>query len=98
MIVDRLLRNLARIPRPHVSPFWSTRVAARAAHIRPAPRTPRLVWVYWTTVAAIGGPFLLTSWDRVALVAATGLAVRAVVAMTARTPSSATSSPTPERY
>lgn len=95
MTVDRLLRSLARIPRPEVAPFWAARLTARATAVKGAARTSRVMWLYWTALAAVGGPFLLTSWERVALVAAGSLAVRAVIATTARTPSSPTSSPTP---
>ena len=86
MTIDTLLRGLARIPRPHVSPFWPARVTARATQSRPAARAPRMMWLYWTALAAIGGPFLLTSWERLAAVAAGAVALRAVIALTARMP------------
>ena len=82
MTVDTLLRALARIPRPRVSPFWSARVTARATRSQPAGRAPRVMWLYWTALAAIGGPFLLTSWERLAAVAVGAAAVRAVIALT----------------
>ncbi len=70
MTVETLLRSLARVPRPELPPFWAERVAARAAGSRPAGRMPRVMWLYWTTLAAVGGPLLLTSWERLAAVAA----------------------------
>ena len=82
MTVDTLLRALARIPRPHVSPFWPARVTARATRSQPAARAARVMWLYWTALAAVGGPFLLTSWERLAAVAAGAVAVRAVIALT----------------
>ena len=84
MTVDSLLRSLARIPRPKVPPFWATRATARATEAQPAARLPRLMWLYWTALAAIGGPLLLTSWERLAAVAFGAVAVRAVVALTSR--------------
>ena len=84
MTVDTLLRALARIPRPHVPPFWSARVTARATQSEPGVRASRVMWLYWTTLAAIGGPFLLTSWERLAGVAAGAVAVRTVIALTRR--------------
>ena len=70
MKVETLLRSLAGIPRPQIPPFWAARVAARAAEAGPRRSTPRVMWVYWTTLAAVGGPLLLTSWERLAAVAA----------------------------
>jgi hypothetical protein len=102
MTVDTLLRGLARIPRPHVSPFWSARVTARATagatRLQPVARASRVMWLYWTALAAVGGPLLLTSWQRLAFVAFGAVALRAVIALTARMPASATSSRTPEGY
>ena len=94
MTVDTLLRSLARIPRPQVPPFWAARVAAHVTERRSPAATPRLMWLYWTGLAAVGGPLLLTSWERLAAVAAVALAVRAVVALTARPATSGT----PVRY
>ena len=82
MTIDTLLRALARIPRPHVSPFWSARVTARATQSQPWARTSRVMWLYWTALAAVGGPLLLTSWERLAAVAFGAVALRAVVALT----------------
>jgi hypothetical protein len=84
MTVDTLLRSLARMPRPQLPPFWSARVTARATEAQPAPRLPRVMWLYWTALAAIGGPLLLTSWERLAAVAFGAVALRAVVALTSR--------------
>jgi hypothetical protein len=99
MTVETLLRSLSRIPRPQVPPFWAARVTARATEARRAPATPRVMWLYWIALASIGGPLLLTSWERLAAVAAGALALRAVVLVTARVPTGrATSSRTPGRY
>ena len=83
MTVDALLRSLARIPRPEVPPFWAARVTARATAPRARAATPRVMWLYWTALAAIGGPLLLTSWERLAAVAVGAIAVRGVVLLTA---------------
>jgi hypothetical protein len=53
------------------------------------------MWLYWTALAAVGGPLLLTSWERLAAVAFGAVVLRAVVALTARP---TTSSRTPARY
>jgi hypothetical protein len=87
MTVDRLLRSLARIPRPQVAPFWAARMTARAAEPRPRTATSRLMWVYWTTLAVIGGPLLLTSWERLAAVAA-GAAMVKLLRVVTRPPRS----------
>ena len=84
MTVDTLLRSLARIPRPQLPPFWAARVTAHVTGTRSPAATPRVMWLYWTVLAAIGGPFLLTSWERLAAVAASVLALRAVVLVTHR--------------
>jgi hypothetical protein len=76
MTVDTVLRSLARIPRPQLPPFWPARVTARATAAHRVARTPRAMWWYWTALLAIGGPFLLTSWERLAAVAAGAVAVR----------------------
>ena len=84
MTIDSWLQRLSRIPRPELRPFWSARVTAHVTATRPAARASRVMWLYWISVTAIGGPFLLTSWERLAAVAATALALRAVVLLTRR--------------
>ena len=95
MIVNTLLRSLARIPRPQLPPFWSARVTARATEPQRTARMPRVMWLYWTALATVGGPLLLTSWERLVAVAFGAVALRTVVALTARP---TTSSRTPARY
>jgi hypothetical protein len=82
MNLDHALRSLARLPRPQVSPFWSARVAARATEIRAPHRVPGAMRLYWLALTIVGGPLLLTSWQRVALVAAVTVALRLVVVLT----------------
>ena len=86
MAIDTWLGRLARIPRPQLRPFWSARVTAHAtaSGTRRAARAPRLMWLYWILLTAIGGPFLLTSWERLAAVAAGALVLRAIVVLTTR--------------
>jgi hypothetical protein len=45
------------------------------------------MWVYWTTLAVIGGPLLLTSWERLAAVAA-GAAMVKLLRVVTRPPRS----------
>jgi hypothetical protein len=85
MTVDVLLQRLARVPRPELSPFWPARVTARATAKPRAARAGSLMWAYWAALLAVGGPFLLTSWERMALVVAIAMAVRTVVMLTAGT-------------
>jgi hypothetical protein len=82
MTVDTVLRSLARIPRRQLPPFWPARVTARATDRPPRARAPRVMWIYWTAVVVIGGPFLLTSWERLAAIAAGAAAIRAVIGLT----------------
>jgi hypothetical protein len=42
------------------------------------------MWLYWTALATVGGPLLLTSWERLAAVALLAVTLRVIVALTAR--------------
>lgn len=69
MTVDDLLRTLAAIPRPRLSPFFASRATAHATAAAPPPRrAPRVMWVYWLALAFVSGPLLLTSWIGLAAV------------------------------
>jgi hypothetical protein len=83
MTIDDELRALAQIPRPTAPPFWSSRVTATAtSRLRGATKTPLSVLLYWIVVTALAGPFVLVSWDRLAVLAAILVAVRCLAAVT----------------
>jgi len=70
MKIDDALRSLSRWPRTEAPPFWPGRVTARVTAAGRRRRVPLVMWIYWTALAVIGGPLLLTSWQRLAGVTA----------------------------
>jgi hypothetical protein len=81
MKIDDALRLLSRFPRREVPPFWPDRVTARATTPRLRRPAPLVMWIYWIVLAAIGGPLVLTSWQRLAgVTVVAGLLWLAVIA------------------
>lgn len=81
MSLEDDLHALAKHPKPRLSPFFAARVTAHVGRAS-ARLAPRIASAYWIALTVIGGPLLLTSWQRFAVVAGVVMLLRLAAALT----------------